>query len=158
MEPRLRIAELAKDGYKGMLAVERFLHSSALPSTVLELVKLRASQINGCGFCVDMHARDAKEAGETDERLWSVAAWREAPWFTDAERAALALAEAATRIADRGNPVTDEVWREAAEHFDDEQLAALVMAIAQINAWNTINVTLHTPAGLYRPARSTATG
>ena len=158
MEPRLRITELAREGYRGMLAVERFLHASALPSTVLDLVKLRASQINGCGFCVDMHAREAKEAGETDERLWSVAAWREAPWFTDAERAALALAEAATRIADRGDPVPDHVWDEAATHFDEEQLAALVMAIAQINAWNTINVTLQTPAGLYRPARPAATG
>ncbi|MFD9893800.1 carboxymuconolactone decarboxylase family protein, partial [Amycolatopsis sp. NPDC059027] len=98
-------------------------------------------------FCVDMHARDAKKAGETDERLWSVAAWREAPYYTDEERAALALTEAATRLADRSDPVPDDVWDDAADHFDEESLAALVVAIAAINAWNRINVTTRQLAG-----------
>src|SRR5919106_5045363 len=92
-----------------------------------DLVHLRAAQINGCSYCVDMHARDLKKAGETDERLFAVAAWREAPYFTDAERAALALAEAATRLSDRADPVPDEVWEAAAKHFTEQELAALVI-------------------------------
>src|SRR5215467_9708568 len=97
---------------------------------LLTMVHLRASQINGCSFCVDMHARELKEAGETDQRLFAVAAWREAPWFTDPERAALALTEAATRISDRADPVPDPVWEEAARHYDEPALAVLVLNIA----------------------------
>jgi AhpD family alkylhydroperoxidase len=105
-----------------------------------ELVHLRASQINGCSVCVDMHAKGARQAGESEERLFAVAAWRETPYFTDAERAALALTEALTRIADRPEPVPDEIWDAAAEHFDEEQLGALVLDIALINVWNRLNV------------------
>ncbi|MFD9966284.1 carboxymuconolactone decarboxylase family protein [Amycolatopsis sp. NPDC058986] len=141
------LPKLAAGGYKAMVALEMYLAGTNLPKSTLELVKLRASQINGCGFCVDMHARDAKKAGETDERLWSVAAWREAPYYTDEERAALALTEAATRLADRSDPVPDDVWDDAADHFDEESLAALVVAIAAINAWNRINVTTRQLAG-----------
>ncbi|MBW8481801.1 carboxymuconolactone decarboxylase family protein [Actinomadura parmotrematis] len=137
----------AADAYKGLLAVEKYLAASPVPDATLELVRLRVSQINGCGFCVDMHARAAKEAGETDERLWSVAAWREAPYYTDEERAALALAEAATRIADDPGGVPDEVWDAAADHYGEAELAALIAAIAAINAWNRISVTQRTPAG-----------
>jgi AhpD family alkylhydroperoxidase len=118
-----------------------------LPVGTIYLVKLRASQINGCGYCVDMHSRSMKEAGESDERLWSVATWREATVYTPAEKAALALTEEATRLADRA-AVPDEVWQEAAEHYDEQQLASLVVAIAMINAWNRIGVTARlTPGG-----------
>src|SRR5262245_2714818 len=103
--------------------------NAGVPQRTLELVHLRASQINGCGFCVDMGAREAKKEGETDQRLFAVAVWREAPYFTDAERAALALAEAATRIADRPESVSDEIWDEAARHFTEPQLAAIVVHI-----------------------------
>ena len=114
---------------------------------VRDLVYLRASQINGCSVCVEMHSRDLKKAGETDERLFAVAAWREAPYFTDAERAALALTEAVTRLSDRADPVPDEIWDEAARHYDEPALAALVVAIANINVWNRLNVATRQPAG-----------
>lgn len=113
---------------------------AGIPETTLYLVQLRASQINGCGVCVDMHSRELKHAGETDERINTVAVWRDVSYFTEAERAVLALTEAATRLADRLDPVPDEVWDEAARHHDDAQLAALVVAIAAINAWNRVNV------------------
>ncbi|MER7111399.1 carboxymuconolactone decarboxylase family protein [Streptomyces sp. NPDC000229] len=119
-----------------------------VPETVLELVHLRASQINGCGFCVDLGARQAKKSGISDEQLHSVAAWREAPYFSDAERAALALAEAATRLADRPDPVPDDVWDEAADHFDEQQLASIILWIATTNFFNRINVTVKQPAGV----------
>jgi AhpD family alkylhydroperoxidase len=121
--------------------------TAGLDPRLLELVNLRASQINGCGVCVAMHPKIAKRHGETEERLATVVAWRESPYFTAAERAALALTEAATRIADRGEPVSDEVWDEAARHFDSQQLAALVLGIAQINVWNRLNVTTRQIAG-----------
>ncbi|MFD8529755.1 carboxymuconolactone decarboxylase family protein [Streptosporangium canum] len=150
MKARMNIAELAPEGYQAMLGLEKYLAGSGLPHATLELVKLRASQINGCGFCVDMHSHDAKKAGESDERLFSVAAWREAPYYTDAERAALALAEEATRLSDRGETVPDHVWDEAARHYTPETLAALVVAIAAINAWNRIAVTTRAVAGSLR--------
>jgi AhpD family alkylhydroperoxidase len=110
-----------------------------VPDTTLYLIELRASQINGCSVCIDMHSRELKAAGEPDERIFGVAAWREAPYYTDAERAALALAEAGTRLADRPDPVPDDAWEDAARHYDEPQLAALVIAIAGINAWNRVN-------------------
>jgi AhpD family alkylhydroperoxidase len=113
---------------------------STVPQTTVELINMRASQINGCGVCGDGHWRIARELGETDERLFAVAAWRETPYFTDAERAALALTEAVTRIADTVEPVPDAIWDEAVRHYDEEQLAALVLAIASINVWNRLNV------------------
>lgn len=112
-----------------------------LPATTLYLIELRASQINGCSVCLDMHSRELRAAGEPDERIFTVAAWRETPYFSDAERAALALTEAATRLADRPDPIPDEVWEEAARHYDEPALAALVVSIAAINAWNRINAT-----------------
>jgi AhpD family alkylhydroperoxidase len=115
----------------------------------LKLVHLRASQINGCSFCVEMHARDLRKAGETDERLFAVAAWREAPYFTEAERAALALTEAATRLSDRADPVPDEIWEEAARHYDESALAALIVSIGLINFWNRVNVTTRQVAGTW---------
>jgi len=120
-----------------------------VPESTLELVNLRASQINGCGYCVDMHTIDMAHAGEKTERIAMVSAWREAPYYTDAERAALSLAEEATRIADADTGVSDEVWNEVRKHYDEEQAAILVGQIALINAWNRINVTLRAPAGTY---------
>jgi AhpD family alkylhydroperoxidase len=114
---------------------------TGLPRTTLLFVALRASQINGCSVCVDMHSRELQAAGEPAERILTIAAWRETSYFTAAERGALALTEAATRLADRSDPVPDAVWEEAARHYDDRQLGALVLAIAAINAWNRINAT-----------------
>ncbi|MFI7346632.1 carboxymuconolactone decarboxylase family protein [Streptomyces sp. NPDC049936] len=124
---------------------------SSLPAATQELVKIRASQINGCGFCLDMHTKDAAKAGETSLRLNLIAAWREAKVFTDAERAALELTEQGTRIADSGGGVTDEAWAKAAEHYDEEQLTALVGLIAIINTYNRMNVITQQPAGDYEP-------
>jgi AhpD family alkylhydroperoxidase len=114
-------------------------HSCGVPQATLYLVVLRASQINGCSVCVDMHSRELQAAGEPDVRIFTLAAWREASYFTDAERAALALTEAATRLADRSDPVPDDVWEQAARHYDERELAGLVLTIASINAWNRIN-------------------
>jgi AhpD family alkylhydroperoxidase len=124
---------------------------SALPTEVQELVKIRASQINGCGMCLDMHTKDALAAGESTARLNLVAAWRDATVFTEAERAALAVTEEGTRLADASTGVSDETWQVARKHFDDEQLAALIAQIAVINAWNRLNVIAATPAGGYEP-------
>jgi AhpD family alkylhydroperoxidase len=112
--------------------------TSGVPATTLYLVEMRASQINGCSVCLDMHSREMRAADEPDERIFMVSAWREAPYYTDAERAALALTEAATRLADSAG-IPDEVWDEAARHYDKQQLAGLVLTIAGINAWNRIN-------------------
>lgn len=147
MTARLNVAALAPEPYKSFLQVEAFLGDCGIPSATIELMKLRASQINGCAFCVDMHSRDLKKKGESDRRLWSVAAWRESTVYTPAERAALALTEETTRLADHGRGVSDEVWQEAAEHYDEKQLASLVVAIAMINAWNRIAVTSRTVPG-----------
>lgn len=122
----------------------------ALPEKLLELVHLRASQINGCSVCVDMHPKLARRAGETDERLFAVGAWRDTPYFTDAERAALALTEAVTRLSDREDPVTDAVWDEAAKHFNEQQLSSLVLGIAAINVWNRLNVAVRQPVGVWK--------
>ncbi|MFE5600106.1 carboxymuconolactone decarboxylase family protein [Streptomyces coelicoflavus] len=124
---------------------------SALPAATQELVKIRASQINGCGMCLDMHTKDAAKAGETSLRLNLIAAWREAKVFTDAERAALELTEQGTRISDASGGVTDEAWARAAEHYDEEQLTALVGLIAVINTYNRLNVITQQPAGDYEP-------
>ncbi|MFF5159326.1 carboxymuconolactone decarboxylase family protein [Streptomyces sp. NPDC000348] len=126
---------------------------SGLPHATQELVKIRASQINGCGFCTDMHTKDAAAAGETPVRLHLVAAWREATVFTEAERAALELTEQGTRLADAAGGVGDEAWANAAEHYDEDQLVALVSLIAVINAYNRINVINRQPAGDYRPGQ-----
>ena len=126
---------------------------SPLPAATQELVKIRASQINGCAACTDMHTKDAEHAGETSVRLNLVAVWPEATVFTEAERAALELAEQGTRIADAAGGVTDEAWANAAKHYDEDQLAALVSLIAGINAWNRMNVITQQPAGDYQPGQ-----
>lgn len=137
----------AEGGFKAMYAFEAFLADSPIPRGLQHLIKLRVSQINGCGYCVDMHAREARADGESNERIDGVAVFREMPQFTDAERAALALAESATRLADNPHGVPDEVWTAARAHYDDRELAALTMTIAAINAWNRISVTNRTVPG-----------
>ena len=132
------------DAMKALQALGE-LTKNGLPEKLLELVHLRASQINGCSACVDMHPKIAKRAGETDERLFSVAAWRDTPYFTEGERAALALTEALTRLSDRPDPVP-----EADKHFDEQELAALILAIANINVWNRLNVAVRQPAGVWK--------
>lgn len=128
-------------------ALGKAIASAELPPRTVELMNLRASQINGCGVCAVQHPVIARKLGESDERLFAVAAWREAPYFTDAERAALALTEAGTRLADRGDPVPDDLWEESARHYDEAKLAALVLVIASINAWNRMNVISRQVAG-----------
>jgi AhpD family alkylhydroperoxidase len=155
MQPRMDVSRLAPEAYKAMFALEKYLAASPLPKITLDLVKLRVSQMNGCAYCVDMHSHDLKSLGEPDERLFSVVTWREAPFFTPAERAALALAEEATELGKHG--VSDEVWAEASEHYDPPTLAALVTAIATINAWNRFGVTLQLVPGSHRTATSGAT-
>lgn len=146
--PRMpNIAELVPDALKAMLALAKAAAHEQLPATTRFLVHLRASQINGCSHCTEMHARQLKDAGESDERIWAVAAWREAPYFTKPERAALALTEAVTRLADRPDPVPDEIWDQATLHYEQTTLAALLIEIANINAWNRFQVSTRQPAG-----------
>jgi AhpD family alkylhydroperoxidase len=140
MTARMTQPAFAVEGAMDALnAVSKAISRARVPIN-RELVHLRASQINGCSVCVDMHAKGARAAGESEERLFAVAAWRDTPYFTDAERAALALTEAVTRIADTAEPVPDAIWDAAAEHFDETQLGALVLDIAVINLWNRLNV------------------
>jgi AhpD family alkylhydroperoxidase len=155
MEPRLNLfgnTVMAKF-VKYLVSASKAVADSPLPAATRELVNLRASQINGCAVCTDMHTKDAAQAGETQLRLNLVAVWREATVFTEPERAALELTEQGTRIADAATGVTDEAWATAAKHYDDDQLAALVAQIAEINAWNRVNVITRQPAGDYQPGQ-----
>jgi len=147
MTARMTNPAFAVEGAMDALqAVSKSVSRAKLPIN-RALVHLRASQINGCGVCVDMHAREARKSGESEERVWAVAAWRETRYFSDAERAALALTEALTRMADRSDQVSDDVWNAAAEHFDETQLGALVLDIASVNVWNRLNVATRQIAG-----------
>jgi AhpD family alkylhydroperoxidase len=138
---------------KYLMSAGKVLKDSALPSTTQELVSLRVSQINGCAVCVDMHTKEAAAAGETSVRLNLVAAWREATVFTEAERAALELAEEGTRVADAAQGVSDEVWAHAAKHYDEEQLTVLVMLVSFMNTANRLNIIARRPAGDYEPGQ-----
>jgi len=135
------------DAMDALQALGKSAKKAGLPAQTAFLVHLRASQVNGCAFCVEMHSRELKRAGAADERVFAVAAWRDAPYFTDAERAALALTEAVTRLSDRADPVPDEIWDEAARHYDEPGLAALLIEIASINVWNRLNVATRQVAG-----------
>lgn len=125
---------------------------NGVSQATLNLIYLRASQINGCSVCVDLHAREAKKAGETDERLFAVAAWREVPYFDDAERAALALAEVVTRLSDRPDPVPDKIWNEVTRYYDEAAIAAIVLAISTVNLWNRLNASTRQVAGEWAQA------
>ncbi|HEY2437911.1 MAG TPA: carboxymuconolactone decarboxylase family protein, partial [Solirubrobacteraceae bacterium] len=139
MQARMRHpVEILPEAMKALHALDR--SAEGLPYVTRKMVQLRASQINGCSFCVEMHARELKKAGESDQRVFTVAAWRDAPWYSEAERSALALTEAVTRLADTSEPVPDGLWNEVAKHYEPPALAALLVQIAMINAWNRLNV------------------
>jgi len=133
------------DAMPALVALDK--STEGVPYVTRKLVQLRASQINGCSVCALMHARELKKAGETDDRLFALAAWRDTPYFTDPERAALALTEAVTRLSDRPDPVPDEIWSEATKHYEEPTLAALILSIAMINVWNRLNATVKQVAG-----------
>ena len=148
LEPRIANPAFAVPGaMEALQAVNKAIGHVRISPRLLELMHLRASQINGCGVCAVQHPKIARKLGETDDRIFAVAAWRDAPFFTDAERAALALTEAVTRLADAPDPVPDSVWDEAARHYDEQELAALVLSIASINVWNRLNVATRQVAG-----------
>jgi AhpD family alkylhydroperoxidase len=150
MEARMKNpAMIIKEAMQSIQALHAATQKGGVPQKTLALVHLRASQINGCSACVDSGTRGAKKEGETDERLFAVAAWRDAPYFTDAERAALALTEAVTRLSDRADPVPDAIWSEAARHYDETALAALILSIATTNVFNRLNVTTRQVAGAW---------
>jgi AhpD family alkylhydroperoxidase len=140
-------AVVLPDAMTGIQNIYKAMHKGGVPETTLELVHLRASQINGCSPCVDAGVKSARKAGESDDRLLQVVAWRESDLFTDAERAALAMAEAVTRLADHPEAVTDEIWSDAADHFDEQQLAAVILMIGITNLFNRLNTTIREPAG-----------
>jgi len=150
MQPRIKNPALALPGaLEAIQALHKSIDKAGVPHVTLELVNLRASQINGCSVCVDIHWRALRKLGERDAKIFSLAAWREAPYYSDAERAALSVAESVTRLADRADPVPDEVWKEAARHFDEPQLAALVTAIGLINLFNRVNAATRQVSGDY---------
>lgn len=150
LQPRMTHPAMVVPGaMRALLGLGAVVSGGGLSEQLLELVHLRASQINGCSVCVEMHGSALRRAGESDARLFTVAAWREAPYFTDAERAALALTEATTRLADTADPVSDEVWEEAARHYGEQELATLVLAIASINVWNRLNAATRQVAGAF---------
>jgi AhpD family alkylhydroperoxidase len=142
MEKRISIKQKEPDAYKAMLALENYLKTSKLTNTHKELIKIRASQINGCAYCINMHAKEARNNGETEQRIYLLNAWREADLFSDEEKALLALTEEVTLIQ---HGVSDETYRQAARFFDENYLAQIIMAIVTINAWNRISVTSRTP-------------
>ncbi|WP_405854450.1 carboxymuconolactone decarboxylase family protein [Streptomyces sp. NBC_00090] len=150
-EPKARMtnpAYVLPDAGAAIMDLVKAARQGGVPESTLELVHLRASQINNCGFCVDFGAKSARKNGVGDEKLFAVAAWRETPYFSDEERAALALAEAATRLADASDAVPDAIWDAAADHYDEKQLASIVLMVAITNLFNRINVTVRQPAGV----------
>ncbi|HSB69348.1 MAG TPA: carboxymuconolactone decarboxylase family protein [Candidatus Methylomirabilis sp.] len=150
MKPRIDPTKIAPDAYKAMLALETYVRQSGLEPSLLDLAKLRASQINGCAYCIDMHTKDARARGESEQRLYALDAWRETPFYTDRERAALAWTEAVTRVAD--GHVPDEVYELARQHFSEKELVDLSMAIVAINGWNRLAISFRAVPGTYAPA------
>jgi len=152
MKARIEYAKAAPGAYKAMLELERYVRGCGLEPSLIELVKTRASQLNGCAFCIDMHTLDARAAGETEQRLYLLDAWREAPFYSERERAALAWTEAVTRVADAHVP--DEVYASARERFSEEELVNLTLAVVAINGWNRLAIAFRSPPGQYRPGMS----
>ncbi|HOF21837.1 MAG TPA: carboxymuconolactone decarboxylase family protein [Bacteroidales bacterium] len=149
MKPRLDYSKTAPGALKGMLELEKYVHGSGLERSLYELVKTRASQINGCAYCIDMHTKDARRAGETEQRLYALSAWRETPFYTQRERAALAWTEALTRISE--NEISDSLYKATMEYFSEEEIVALTMAIIAINGWNRLAISFRTTPGSYEP-------
>jgi AhpD family alkylhydroperoxidase len=154
MDPRLDAAKAAPGAYKAMLGLEDHLAHCSLKKSLIELVKMRASQMNGCAFCIDMHSKDARAAGETEQRLYALNAWRETPFYSERERAALAWTEALTFVHD--NHVPDELFTEARRHFNETEITDLTLAIGTINAWNRIAISFRMVPGSYQPAKAKA--
>ncbi len=148
---RIRYGEVAPEGVAALGKVEAYVRKSGLERSLLELVKTRASQINGCGYCLDMHTKDARAAGETEQRLYVLPAWREAPFFTPRERAALEWTESLTLLAT--NDVPDDVYERVKQHFDDKELVDLTLAVTMINTWNRLAVGFRSEVGSYQPGR-----
>jgi AhpD family alkylhydroperoxidase len=146
MEPRIDATKMAVEAQRGLLAIERYLGHTSLEKSLRELVKIRGSQVNGCAFCIDMHTKDARALGETEQRIYALSAWRETPFFTDRERAALAWTEAVTHVS---HGVSDEVYDEARRHFSEQELVDLTWAVAAINAWNRLAISLRPVVGTY---------
>lgn len=149
MKARLEYGKVAPEAIKGLLELEKYIHHSGLESKLFELVKMRAFQINGCAYCLDMHSIDARNGGETEQRLYTLSAWRETPFFTDKERAALEWTEALTLISD--SAISDEMYEGICEHFDEKELIALTMTIIAINSWNRLAIPFRTVPGNYKP-------
>lgn len=147
MEQRLNYSQIAPNALKGMLELEKYVSNSGLEKTLYELVKTRASQINRCAYCLDMHTKDARKAGETEQRLYALSAWRETPFYTERERAALEWTEALTLISE--NDVSDSLYNSVRKHFDEKELVALSMAIVAINGWNRLAIGFRTVPGTY---------
>jgi AhpD family alkylhydroperoxidase len=153
MQPRLKYSEIAPDGYRAMIGLDDYGRSSGLESSLLELVKVRVSQINGCAYCIDMHTKDARANGETEQRLYAISAWREAPFFTERERAGLAWTEAVTLVGETHVP--GEVYELARGHFGAKELIDLTFAIIAINGWNRLAIAFRSVVGSYQPERRT---
>lgn len=151
MPPRIAFAKVAPEGYQAMAGLEKYIRSCGLEHSLLELVKLRASQINGCAFCLDMHSKDARAAGETEQRIYLLNAWREAPCYSERERAALAWTEAVTLVSETQIP--DEVYQQVREHFTERELVDLTFAIVTINGWNRLAVGFRSEVGAYQPGK-----
>ena len=154
MEPRFNGYKAAPGAYKAMIGLEEYLHRSGLEEGLLHLIKLRASQINGCAYCLDMHWKDLRAIGETEQRLYSLDAWRECPWYSERERAALAWTEAVTLVAN--GHVPDGVYQQVKPHFTEKELADLTLAIATINSWNRLSIASRTEPGTYQPRKAVA--
>ncbi len=152
MEARLDYAKAAPEGFKAMLGLEQYARHSGLEPSLLELVKMRASQINGCAFCLDMHSKDARAGGETEQRLYALNAWRETPFFSERERAALAWTEAVTCVSETHVP--DETYESVRQHFSEKELVDLTLAIIAINGWNRLAISFRTVPGSYQPPRN----
>ncbi|MFL5657226.1 MAG: carboxymuconolactone decarboxylase family protein [Ktedonobacteraceae bacterium] len=151
MSERIAYSKVTPEGYRAMAGLERYVRESGLEPSLLELVKLRASQINGCAYCIDMHWKDARARGESEQRLYGLMAWRESPYYTERERAALAWTEAVTLIAD--NHVPDDLYEEVRQHFNETELVNLTLALVAINGWNRLAISFRTEPGTYQPTR-----
>ncbi len=151
MEPRIDYPKSARGVYQAMLGLEKYLHECGLEEGLLDLLKLRASQINGCAYCLDMHWKDLRAIGESEQRLYGLDAWEESPYYTERERAALAWTEAVTRVSETHVP--DEIYEHARKHFNEKELADLTLAVATINAWNRLAIAARSVPGLYQPVK-----
>lgn len=149
MEPRLRYTQVSPEGYQAMINLDRYAKHSGLERSLLELVKIRASQINGCAFCIDMHTKDARAAGETEQRIYALSAWRETPFFTERERAALEWTEALTLISENHAP--DAVYESVQREFSEKEMVDLTLAIVAINGWNRLAIGFRSVPGSYQP-------